>query len=135
VFNNQKLVNRLLAKISEAEKETLADLISERIEQEPAVTDRLLGVMQYLLSHQTIAGVRWRAKTLTDRGRGSQENNYGADFLAALEIDLQGYQVKKGFLAQSKLVEPSENFSNANFEKMREQCEKMLKHSSASYVF
>ncbi|CAD5920406.1 hypothetical protein L2E68_17130 [Planktothrix agardhii 1029] len=135
MFNNQKLVNRLLAKISEVEKKTLEDLISERIEQEPAVTDRLLGVMQYLLNHQTIAGVRWRAKTLTDRGRGSQENNYGADFLAALEIDLQGYQVKKGFLAQSKLIEPSENFSRANFEKMREQCEKMLKHSSASYVF
>jgi ketosteroid isomerase-like protein len=51
VFNNQQLVNRLLAKISEAEKATLADLISERIEQEPAVTDRLLGVMQYLLNH------------------------------------------------------------------------------------
>lgn len=84
--------------------------------------------MQYLLNYQTIAGVRWHAKTLTDRRRGSQENNYGADFLAALEIDLQGYQVKKGFLAQSKLIEPSENFSNANFEKM-------LKHSSASYVF
>jgi hypothetical protein len=91
--------------------------------------------MQYLLNHQTIAGVRRRAKTLTDRGRRSQENDYGADFLAALKIDLQGYQVKKGFLAQSKLVEPSENFSNANFEKMLKQCEKMLKHSSASYVF
>jgi hypothetical protein len=135
VFNKQKLVSRLLAKISEAEKETLADLISERIEQEPAVTDRLLGVMQYLLNGQTIAGVRWRAKTLTDRGRGSQESNYGADFLATLELDLEGYQVKKGFLAQAKLIEPSESFGNANFEKMREQCEKMLKLSSASYVF
>ncbi len=91
--------------------------------------------MQYLLDHKTIAGVRWQAKTLTDRGRGSQESNYGADFLAALELDLQGYQVKKGFLAQAKLIEPSKNFGNANFEKTREQCEKMLKFSSASYVF
>lgn len=71
---------------------------------------------------------------MTDRGHGSQENSYGADFLATLELD-QGYQVKKGFLAQAKLIEPSENFGNANFEKMREQCEKLLKLSSASYIF
>jgi hypothetical protein len=91
--------------------------------------------MQYLLNGQTISGVRWRAKTLTDRRRGSQESNYGADFLATLELDLQGYQVKKGFLAQAKLIEPSESFGNTNFTKMREQCKKMLKLSSASYVF
>lgn len=135
MFNNQKLVNRLLTKISEAEKVILEDLSNDRVEQEPAITDRLLGVMQYLLNNQTVAGVKWRAKTLTDRGRGSQESNYGADFLAALELDVQGYRVKKGFLAQAKLIEPSESFGNANFEKMREQCEKMLKHSSASYIF
>lgn len=124
MFNNQKLVNQLLRKIAEAEKKTLADLISGRTEQEPAVTDRLLGVMQDLLNRKTIAGVRWYAKTLTDRGRGSQESNYGADFLAALEVDIQGYQVKKGFLVQSKLIEPSESFSSNNFDKMRIQCEK-----------
>lgn len=135
MFNNQQLVNSLLKKIKAAEKATLEALHNGRIEQEPAVTDRLLANMETYLNNKTVAGVEWRAKTLTDRGSGSQENDYGADFLAALEINLQGYQVKKGFLAQAKLIEPSEKLSSANFQKMQEQCEKMLKYSSASYIF
>ena len=61
--------------------------------------------------------------------------NLGADFLAAFQLAVDGYRVAKGFLAQAKLVEPSENFSSAEFKRLKDQCENMLEHSQASYVF
>ncbi|MBD1838533.1 hypothetical protein H6F78_09185 [Coleofasciculus sp. FACHB-64] len=135
MFANKKLINSLVSKIGKIEKETLAAMRDGRVEQEPAITDRLLGVMEYVLNGQTTAGVKWTVKTLTDRGRGSQESEFGADFLAALELSLDGYQVAKGFLAQSKLVEPSQTFNSNEVNRLKEQCEKMLSHSSASFVF
>jgi hypothetical protein len=135
VFTNQKLVDSLIRKISKVEKETLNALHNGRVEQEPALTDRLLGVMEYTLNNRKLAGIRWTVKTLTDRGRGSQESVFGADFMAALEISVDGYQVAKGFLAQSKLVEPSQNFSRSEATRLKEQCEKMLSFSQDSFVF
>jgi hypothetical protein len=135
MFANKKLISSLVSKIGKIEKETLTALRNGRIEQEQAITDRLLGVMEYVLNGETTAGVKWTVKTLTDRGRGSQESEFGADFLAALELSLDGYQVAKGFLAQSKLVEPSQNFGSNEVKRLKEQCEKMLSHSSASFVF
>lgn len=56
-------------------------------------------------------------------------------FLAALELSLDGYQVAKGFLAQSKLVEPSQNFGSNEVKRLKGRCEKILSYSSASFVF
>lgn len=135
MFQSDKLIRELIKKITRIEKLTLESMKEGRIEQEAAITDRLFGAMEYVLNHEEIAGVEWRVKTLTERGRGSQESEFGADFLAALNISIPGYQVAKGFLAQSKLVEPSRSFSSLEFKRLKEQCEKMLFHSSASFVF
>ena len=72
---------------------------------------------------------------MTDRGRGSQESVFGADFMAALELSLDGYQVAKGFLAQSKFVEPSQTFSKREVTRLKDQCKQMLSFSPASFVF
>lgn len=135
MFVNRKFISNLVKKIGVIEKKTLNALQEGRIEQEPALTDRLLGVMEYVLNDETLSGVRWTVKTLTDRGQGSQESEFGADFLAAFELSLDGYQVAKGFLAQSKLVEPSQAFSSSEFNRMKAQCKKMLSYSPASFVF
>ncbi len=135
VFSNQRLVNSLVKKISQVERETLDALRDGRVEQEPALTDRLLGSMEHVLNRKPVAGVRWTVKTLTDRGRGSQESVFGADFMAALELSLDGYLVAKGFLAQSKLIEPSQAFSKKEVTRLKDQCEKMLSFSPASFVF
>ena len=135
MFANQRLVNSLIKKIGQVERETLDALRDGRVEQEPALTDRLLGSMEHVLNGKRVAGVRWTVKTLTDRGRGSQESIFGADFMAALELSLDGYQVAKGFLAQSKLVEPSQTFSKEGVTDLKKQCEKMLSFSPASFVF
>jgi hypothetical protein len=68
VFANKKLIRGLVTRIRRAERETLESLRFERIEQEPALTDRLLGVMEHVLNGQSIGGITWTAKSLTDRG-------------------------------------------------------------------
>lgn len=91
--------------------------------------------MENVLDGKLVAGVRWTVKTLTDRGRGSQESEFGADFMAALELSVGEDHVRKGFLVQSKLVEPSQTFSKAEFARLKDQCKKMLAFSPASFVF
>jgi hypothetical protein len=91
--------------------------------------------MEHALNRQTIGGVYWYVKTLTDRGRGSQESEFGADFLASFQVSLQDFNVAKGFLGQSKLVEPSQSFSRDEVTRLRAQCDRMLSYSSAAYVF
>ncbi|MDJ0677811.1 MAG: hypothetical protein QNJ36_20915 [Calothrix sp. MO_167.B42] len=135
MFTNTKLVNGLVRKISEVEKRTLDAWREGRIEQEPAITDRLLGVMEEVLNKKRFAGVQWEVKTLTDRGKGSQEAEFGADFMAVFKLSLDGYEVNKGFLAQAKLVEPSQSFNINEFDRLKKQCEKMLNLSPASFVF
>lgn len=68
MFANKKLISNLVSKIGKIEKETLTALRDGRVEQEQAITDRLLGVMEHVLKGETTAGVRWTVKTLTDRG-------------------------------------------------------------------
>lgn len=106
-----------------------------RVEQEPALTDRMLGGIEEAMREFHVKGIKWNAKTLTDRGRGSQEKQYGADFAGVLSIELPGFQVKKGFLAQAKIIEPGGYISGNIFNSMREQCEKMLTMTPDSFVF
>jgi len=81
-------------------------------------------------------GVTWTAKTLTDHGPDTQEKVYGADFVGVLEIDVPGYKVKKGFLAQAKLVNSASGIMRrSEFNRMIGQCEQMLNLSPSSYVF
>ena len=103
-----------------------------RVEHEPAMTDRMLGAIEMSLRDYRVKGIRWSAKTLTDRGRGSQESKYGADFMGVLDIALPGFKVSKGFLAQAKLIR---NGSSGNLDELKQQCDKMLNLSSDSFVF
>ncbi|UYN95209.1 MAG: hypothetical protein KIT25_24900 [Enhydrobacter sp.] len=106
-----------------------------RTEQEPAITDRMLGYIEAAMHGFEARGVKWVAKTLTDRGRGSQESRYGADFAGVLSISLPGYKVNKGFLAQAKMIEPSERLPPGEFGRLQRQCEGMLSSSPDSFVF
>ncbi|GCL35085.1 hypothetical protein SR1949_01770 [Sphaerospermopsis reniformis] len=135
MFNNKKLVKSLVKKIAQVERETLEAFRDGRVEQEPALTDRLLGKMESVLNNKRIAGIKWTVKTLTDRGGRSQESIFGADFMAALELSMDGFHIRKGFLVQSKLVEPSHTFTKREFAILKDQCKKMLDFSPASFVF
>lgn len=135
MFKNEKLVRGLVMRIRQAERITLAGLQYGHIEQEPAFTDRLLGAMSHALDSVRVGGVTWTAKTLTDRGPGSQEREFGADFISVFRATLDDYRVAKGFLVQSKLIEPTTAFPAAEASRLKAQCQRMLEHSAASYVF
>lgn len=59
-----------------------------RVTQEPHLTDRLLGAIETRMEGYEVSGLRWSAKTLSDRGKGSEEKRYGADFVGVLNVEL-----------------------------------------------
>jgi hypothetical protein len=127
---------REVAKVVTAAAEgTIEALSTRRVEQEPQFTDRMIGRIEQALEGYKTKGVIWRAKSLTDRGRGAQESIYGADFMGVLDISIEGYSVRKGFLAQAKLIEPNGYISPQEYARMRDQCGEMLGLTPASFVF
>jgi hypothetical protein len=114
---------------------TLVAMSDQRIEHEPSITDRFLAYIEAKLDGEDIAGVHWQAKTLTSIGINSQEVRHGADFFGVLSLDLPGYRVQKGFLAQAKRVEPGQIFKASDQRNLRDQCQLMLHRSPVSYVF
>ena len=112
-----------------------ASFADGQVQQEPPFTDRMLGRIDEAMDGYVVKGVRWKSMTLTDRGPRSQESIYGADFMGVLEIELPEFSVKKGFLAQAKLIEPGAYFPKKAFLEMTDQCKKMLRISPDSFVF
>ena len=125
-------VRKAAKRIADAIDHSVDALRQGRVEHEPAMTDRMLGAIEESLTDYQHKGIRWTAKTLTDRGQNSQESKYGADFMGVLNIELPDFRVSKGFLAQAKLIR---NKSAGNVAQLKKQCEKMLKLSPDSFVF
>lgn len=132
--NYRGLVRAVARRISNAAEITVEDLERGDIQQEPSMTDRLLGGIRHAIDGYRSKGVIWRAITLTDRGKGAQEKKYGADFAGVLSIDLPDFRVDKGFLAQAKLMRAG-GMEMGEFHRMVNQCEQMLRLSPASFVF
>jgi hypothetical protein len=129
------IIRESARRVAHAADETVETLRDGRIEQEPAYTDRMLGRIEQAMNEWRVKGVRWAAKTLTDRGPNAQEKQYGADFVGVLDISLPEYAVKKGFLAQAKIIEPEDPVRGQDWERMVVQCETMLNLSPHSFLF
>jgi hypothetical protein len=135
MIRNIRMIRRVASRISKAAELAGNDLSENLVEQEPHFTDRLLGRIAQSIDGYKTKGVTWKAKTLTDRGPGAQEKRYGADFIGVLNIELATYSVKKGFLAQAKLLDQSGTMSAAEWKRMRKHCNDMLGVSSDSFIF
>lgn len=129
------IVRDAAAHVEDAVERVCETIREGRVEQEPHFTDRMLEAIEGVIRGYRAKGVVWTAKTLTDRGRYAQEHRHGADFAGVLSIDLPEFNVKKGFLAQAKLVEPQETLSRTEFERMKDQCEVMLSQTPDSFLF
>jgi hypothetical protein len=130
-----RIIRESAAHLAAAANKTTVSLADGRIQQEPAFTDRMLGRIEEAMTRYEIKGVKWTAMTLTDHGRGSQEKEYGADFMGVLEINLPDFSVKKGFLSQAKLIEPDSAFLKNQYEKLHQQCGDMLSITPDAFVF
>jgi hypothetical protein len=135
MYKNERLTKQVLAKLDRAEQSTLQAMRDGRVEHEPSITDRMLAYIEARLDGTDIGGVRWTAKTLTSIGINSQETEHGADFFGLLDLRLPGYNVKKGFLAQAKKIEPGQSMSQTAYNDLRDQCDRMHNRSPVSYVF
>lgn len=135
MISSYGIIRKSASQVAQAANRVCDVLAEGRIEQEPDFTSRMLGAIEEAMNNFSVKGVRWTAKTLTDRGPGAQEKQYGADFIGVLEISLPGYEVRKGFLAQAKLIEPNKRMASRDFHRMASQCERMLRLSPDSFVF
>ncbi|HWD26321.1 MAG TPA: hypothetical protein VG387_04100 [Rhizomicrobium sp.] len=69
---------------------------------------------------------------IPDHGRGSLESRIGADLYIGLETVLNGETESKGLLVQAKWDEP---LTKSGAKGLRESCRRMLRKTSASYVW
>lgn len=132
MLGHHHVVREVADEIAGAIRRAVEALREGRVEQEPAMTDRMIGAIEETLRDFKARGVQWGAKTLTDRGPGSQESKCGADFMGVLNISLPDFSVTKGFLAQAKLIR---NGSAGDVNELKRQCDKMLNLTPASFVF
>jgi hypothetical protein len=101
------------------------------VRSEEDLTSALVATAAEALHNVVTFGVRWDATVLTRR---SEEPRHGADLLFALDLELETYQVAKGFLTQAKCL-PETRKAVADRAKLIEQCETMLRWTNAAYVW
>ena len=111
------------------------DYAAGNVEQEPAITDRMLQAIVQALDGNVKKGFIWNAKTFGDRGPNSQESRVGADFLGVVSAALPEFAVTKGFLAQAKRLERGEVLRAADLATLKAQCRAMLELTPDSFVF
>jgi hypothetical protein len=121
--------------IEEAAGSIINAFIEQRILQEDDLTSRLLGVIEREFNGRKIKGIVWHARRLTSNVKGSEEARFEADFVGVLDIQINGYNVQKGFLAQAKLVRDSWPRRHEEWERLIKQCRHMLNLSPHAFVF
>jgi len=114
---------------------TIEDFNRRIIKQETGMTERLFGSVATSLNGRSIGNLTWKAYSLTSgRGKAAEETRHGADVLGVLDIDLQDYKTKKGFLAQAKIAEPFMPMSKGEWERFREQCKLMVERTPDAFA-
>ena len=135
MIRNYAIVRESAARAASAAQTALDGLREGRVQNEESFTDRMIGAIERSFDEWRVKQVAWRAMTLTAHQRNAQESEFGADFLGVLDINLSDYNVRKGFLAQAKLIEPDASISTAEFNRMKAQCVKMLEHTPDAFIF
>jgi hypothetical protein len=130
------LLPRKVAKVvDEATRSTIADFKEGVIADEVSMTGNLVGAIRSSLDGRQIGKCRWRARVLkTARGRGAEESRHGADVLGVLEIDLPNYEIKKGFLLQSKIIEPDSRIDDRKWREFQRQCNTMRQRTDHAFA-
>lgn len=123
------------SRIGDAVSKVVDQFIDGIIEQEPDFTSRMVTQIENAMNEFHSRGLRWSAKVLTDRGRGSQEREFGADVLGVFDAVVDGLVVQKGFLAQSKFLSRNVRQDKREHKRLQKQCEDMLKHTPDAFVF
>jgi hypothetical protein len=135
MLRHLRIIRQSARRIASAANHAVDDYSAGQVEHEPDFTSQMLGRMKEAMHGYRVRGVLWTAKVLTSAGTASQETELGADFVEVLEFNLPDYQVKKGFLAQAKRIEKGKRLVTREWDRLVEQCTKMLSISNMSFVF
>jgi hypothetical protein len=118
-----------------ATKAAMREMAKGNVWDEDDVTGVLVGELNASLNG-SIGGLHWNAKILRHRkGVAAQEKALGADILIQIRTKGIGRDYEKGVLIQSKKVEPGSELSSSELKRLQAQCDVMLSHTPASYVF
>ena len=124
-----------VARLNSAARTTREEMANGALPDEPAITAALVTRIRDALDGYDKAGIRWSAKVLSSHGPGAEERTFGADLAGVLHIEFPDFEVKKGFLAQAKRQNDGKKLSSEKWNKLAEQCERMLTYSNTSFVF
>ena len=136
MLRHHGMVTAVADAISEAANGAFSAYIAGRVTEEPHITERISGAIEERLRTPIVAGVDWKAYPLrTGRGVAAEEKRHGADLMGVLDIALTDYRAKKGFLVQAKRAEPRRSFPQREWNRLIDQCEKMIERTPDSFVF
>jgi hypothetical protein len=133
-------------RLADATARVAGDYVIGDVADEESFTGQLCGRLKETLLGFETPNVRWQVEVaLGGKGRAhlrarsltktKEEPLHGADLVMVLDLQLDDYRVRKGLLAQAKRLEPGQNMSASELQRLRGQCEKMLSITPASMVF
>jgi hypothetical protein len=105
----------------------------DRYSQEPAYVAALVARLDGVVYDDRDARVEIVGTVVADRGRGSAEAKWGADFAFTATLIQDEKKEKKAVLGQAKRGRP-EHLNHLETGRLGRQCEKMLKATLASVV-
>lgn len=145
------VIKRFGKLIQDETDSAIEEIIDGRTKHEPMITSEYLGRLKSRInSSPPISGIKFTAETFTPSG----EKRTGPDFIGVLDIELDNYNIKKGFLIQAKVddtirktvavsilqggrnpisgIFPGQN--KKEFERLSNQSTSMLKVSPDSFI-
>lgn len=136
MLRNRAAVRSVAAEIERAADDGFEAYLDDNTSYEPDITGRILGAIDTRMKDYRSKGIVWKSATAKPfRGQGAEEKRTGSDFLGVLDIDIESFSVKKGFLAQAKRMEPTKVIPEAEWARLRKQCSDMLNITPESYLF
>ena len=136
------VINQFSDLIMNCEKNIIGKILDGRLETEPDITNRFLQSIEDTFENgKNIDDVKFLARTLKDRGSDSAERKFGADICGILDINIQGYQITKGFLIQAKydrqlsiIKNGAIHFTSSKNSEIYRQSQDMLNITYESYI-
>jgi len=118
-----------------AVNEVLADYRDGVVTDEDDINPYLLGALSNKF-RGAVGGLTWRSSVLRHRsGIAAEEQRIGADMLIHVSLKTETQTYSKGVLIQAKRVESGDLMNTRELNELINQCNKMLLHSPAAFVF
>jgi hypothetical protein len=130
-------VTRAAARLAnKAVNRAMGDMRHRYAYDEDDVTGVLVGRLHSEFENSELGGIRLKASILRHRkGVAAEERRVGADLLMHVSMDTNTQSYSKGVLIQSKKVNATDYWSLNWRAELTHQCNTMLGHTAASFVF